>query len=231
MDSTLTAAEVDAIRDQLRGRHIPAGRGTRKSACSVAAINLALRGRLTDEIPECMSKVIGRWIITIQDAMPDELRNSDAWRDLLPIAAGTGRAREVERLAVVMDWMWGTVLPTLQPIAHAGGYGHEWLRMTTERTEDAASAAGAAVARGRAAAWARSSASAAGAAEAAAWAAEAAAAADAAAAARAADAAAWAAEALAARAAADVAAWAAEAAEAAWGTLDPAALLARLIAI
>jgi hypothetical protein len=229
MNSTLTAAEVDAIRDQLRGRHITAGLGTQESACSVAAINLALRGKLTDDIPQCMSKVIGRWIINIQDAMPNELRNGDAWRDLLPLAAGTGRAREVERLAVVMDWMWGTVLPTLQPIAHAGGYGREWLRMTTERTADAAEAAGAAA---RVAWSTRAAGAAEAAAEAAAWAADAAA--DAAAGCAAA-AASWAeadtADAAdAARAAADVAAEAASAAADAWGTLDPAALLARLIA-
>ena len=67
--STITTEQQTAIADFLKGRRIP---------CSVAAINLALFGRLTDHVPPCMSLVVGRWIIRIQDAMPDTMRNSDA---------------------------------------------------------------------------------------------------------------------------------------------------------
>jgi hypothetical protein len=70
---------------------LPSGLGTEESACSIAAINLALTGELTDDIPDCMSEVIGRWIIPTQDAMPAELRNSPRWKSLLPLAAGTGQ--------------------------------------------------------------------------------------------------------------------------------------------
>jgi hypothetical protein len=158
-----------------------------------------------------MSEVIGKWIIKVQDSMPDDMRNSAQWKSLLPLAAGTGRAKEKKRLAIILDWMWGTVLPTLQPLADDRGFGTEWKRMTTERTRAAAEAAAraaaeaAARAEARAAAWA--------------WAAEAAWA--------------WAAEA-AAWAAAEAAAWAAEAAKAAawaaaWQTFDPCGLLERLI--
>jgi hypothetical protein len=142
--STLTPAQEASIAAYLKGRHIPAGVGTAESACSVAAINLALTGRLTDAIPACMSLVVGRWIIVIQDAMPDAMRNGEPWRALLPRAAGTGRAREAQRLAIIMDWMWGTVLPQLQPVADAGGYGDAWARMCSERTEEAAAARAAA---------------------------------------------------------------------------------------
>jgi hypothetical protein len=201
--STITPAQQAAIAAYLAGRHIPAGVGSLESACSIAAINLALTGRLTDEIPACMSLVVGRWIIVIQDAMPDAMRNGEPWRALLPRAAGTGRAHEAQRLAIILDWMWRTVLPQLQAMADAGGYGAEWARMCSERTEAAA----------RAAAWAAEAAGAAWAA----WAAWAAAGA-----ARAAARAAWAAAEAAARAANQ---------QAFWLAVDPPALLARLVAV
>ena len=119
--------------------HLPKGLGTEDSACSVAAINLALSGELTDNIPPCMSRIIGEWIIGIQDAMPDELRNSDEWKELLPLAAGTGRdlGKEQARLDLIMDWMWKKVLPTVQPIADQHGFGEEWHIMTTKATAEA----------------------------------------------------------------------------------------------
>jgi hypothetical protein len=140
----LTNEQQTAIAEKLASMHLPAGLGNKENACSVAAINLALSGKLTDEIPACMSEVIGRWVIGVQDAMPDEMRNSAEWKSLLPLAAGTGRAEEKERLAIILDWMWGTVLPTLQPLADERGFGDVWRSMTTERTAEAAKAAKAA---------------------------------------------------------------------------------------
>jgi hypothetical protein len=142
--STITIEQQTAIAAKLASMHLPSGLGTEESACSIAAINLALTGRLTDDIPDCMSKVIGRWIISVQDAMPADMRNSGRWKSLLPAAAGTGRDKEQERLAIILDWMWGTVLPTLQPLADERGFGREWQAMTTERTGAAAHAARAA---------------------------------------------------------------------------------------
>jgi hypothetical protein len=243
--STLTTSQRDAIAAKLATMHLPSGLGTRDEACSIAAINLALTGDLTDRIPECMSEAIGHWIIVVQDAMPDEMRNSPEWRALLPLAAGTGRDAEPQRLAIILDWMWAE-LAEWQPHADAGGYGDVWRAMCAERTSEraalAAKAAAEAAKAAKAAAWAAEAAKAAKAAawaaeaaeaaKAAAWAAEAAKAAGAAKAA--AEAAVWAAE------AAEVAAWAAEAAEAAevaalaakaayWQRRDPAALLRRLV--
>ena len=128
------------------------------------------------------------------------------------MAAGTGRDREEERLALIMDWMWGTVLPDLQSVADQGGFGAEWRTMCVEKSPEAARAAARAAA---------------GAARAAAWAAEAAwdAAWDAAWAAEAAGAAARAAAGAAARAAAGAAAG-----DVAWERYDPVGLLARLVA-
>ena len=120
------------------GYEIPDGLGTKDSACSVAAINLALTGELTYEIPDCMSYPLGQWIIRVQDVMPGEMRNSAEWKALLPLAAGTGREREDERLEIILDWMWGTVLPYAQPVADEYGFGEEWRRMCEERTGESA---------------------------------------------------------------------------------------------
>ena len=132
--STITTEQQTAIADKLKDMHLPSGLGDAESACSIAAINLALTGNLTDEIPECMSAVIGRWIIQVQDGMPDAMRNSEQWKSLLPLAAGTGRAHEQERLEIVLNWMWNRVLPVFQLRADKHGFGREWQHMCTERT-------------------------------------------------------------------------------------------------
>ena len=219
--TTITAKQQQAIADLLATMTLPAGLGTEESACSIAAINLALSGQLTDAIPLCMSAVIGKWIIGVQDAMPAEMRNSAEWKRLLPLAAGTGRKHERKRMEIIMNWMWSTVLPTLQPIADRDGFGEEWRMMLQQRTAEAAKTASQAAVR---ASWA----DAADAADAAAVAA------DAADAARAAHAHV-AAVAYAAAVAADAAAVAADAAADAtspdaWQQFNPCGLLKRLIA-
>jgi hypothetical protein len=110
------------------------GLGTKEAACSIAAINLALTGRLTDDIPDCMSLPLGGWIIGIQDAMPDYIRNSTEWKTLLPEAAGTGRDREAERTRLIVDWMWDDVLPQLLPVVRKWGVEAVWQEMLSQRT-------------------------------------------------------------------------------------------------
>ena len=141
--STLTQAEETKIADWLADHPtLTRGVGTKEAACSVAAWNLALTGTLTDKIPDCASEVIGRWIIAVQDSCPPEHgRGHPEWLRLLPLAAGTGRAHEAERLAIVLDWMWGTVLPSVQPVADKNGFGEEWRVMCTVRTYAASYAA------------------------------------------------------------------------------------------
>jgi hypothetical protein len=114
------------------------GVGNKERMCSVAAINLALTGELTDNAPLCMSRVIAAWIIEVQDAMPKELRNSQRWRSLLPYAAGTGRDFEKARMEIVVDWMWDSVLPFVQADANTHGFGKEWEFMLSKRTASAA---------------------------------------------------------------------------------------------
>ena len=137
----LSIEDQTKIADFLVGKELCEGVGTAESMCSIAAINLALTGRLTDDIPDCMSLVIGKWIISVQDAMPAAIRNSDEWRNLLPLAAGTGRDRESERLAIILNWMWADVLPSIQAIADQYGFGGTWGVMCQERTPAAAAAA------------------------------------------------------------------------------------------
>ena len=226
--------DAEKITQFLQGKILSKGLGTVVSPCSIAAVNLALSGRLTDDVPECMSEVIGSAIIALQDAIPDELRNGNEWRTLLPLAAGTGRQHEAQRLAVIMDWMWRDVLPLLQPVADEHGFGAQWAAMCEEKTESSAN--GAARAAWVSAAEARSVRARAPEEEAAAWeaAVRARAAAEAAEAAHAAHAAC--AAAVRARAAAE-AAWAAEAAVAAradqnfWATIDVPGLVRRMIQV
>ena len=141
--STITAEQQNAILDFVMGHKLPRGLGTKEEACSIAAINLALTGELTDAIPDCMSLVIGRWIIRVQDSMPDEMRNSPRWKELLPLAAGTGRdvGLEDKRMRLISEWMWTQVLPRVQPIADRYGFGTQWRVMCTEKTAAAAEAA------------------------------------------------------------------------------------------
>lgn len=140
--STLTLDQQDKITTTIASMgNISSGLGNIKSACSIAAINLALTGELTDNTPDCMSLVIGGWLIKIQDVMPDEMRNSKEWRELLPHAAGTGRDNESRRLDVIMDWMWNTVLPQVQPYAESNGFGSEWTAMCVSKTAAAAKTA------------------------------------------------------------------------------------------
>lgn len=116
MMKKLTKEEQDKIAELINHMTLSKGIGTKESACSIAAINLALSGKLNDDIPECMSAVIGSWIISIQDNMPDDLRNSPGWKKLLPSAAGTGREHERERVQLMLDWTWTVVLPSLQQL-------------------------------------------------------------------------------------------------------------------
>lgn len=143
--STITAEQEQAIADLLaRTPHLAEGMGTETRPCSVAAINLALTGSLTGAIPECMSQVIGRWIVLVQDAAPADIcRDHPRWRELLPLAAGTGREHEVERCDAVVAWMWDVLaLPEVVEAVHGAARG-AWDKMLRERTPTAASAAAA----------------------------------------------------------------------------------------
>ena len=128
----------------LEAHDLPKGLGDEQSACTLAAINLTMTGELTDYIPYCMSDVLGKAAIRLQDEMPSAMRNSKRYKALIPNMPGTGRELENERLAVLMDWMWTVVLPQVQPVADKHGFGSEWERMCVEKSAAAARAADAA---------------------------------------------------------------------------------------
>jgi hypothetical protein len=154
MKSTLTEEQRQAIADYVLNHHLTKGLGDREDACSIAAINLALTNALTDRIPDCMSPVIGRWIIVIQDAMPDDMRNGIEWKLMLPGAAGTGRELENRRLDLILNWMWEDVLPLLSELADKSGFGRAWNEMLKSKSREAAAAAHAATYAADAAAYA-----------------------------------------------------------------------------
>lgn len=126
------------IAEVVNRMYLTRGIGDKKNACSFAAINLALRGELIEDCPDCASNVLWQWGIVTQDAMPDILRNSAAWKSQLPYVAGTGKSHEKERLALIVNHMWTVALPVVQPVADAQGFGDAWRAMWTEKTTEAA---------------------------------------------------------------------------------------------
>lgn len=141
--STLSSDQQKAIADLLARTSLCVGLGSGEkngkiTACSLAAINLALTGKLTDRIPDCMSLVIGRWIVRIQDRMPNEIRNSPEWRQLLPLAAGTGRDHEGKRRDLILSWMWDRLGDEAVLKAVSASARTAWDAMTAERTSAAA---------------------------------------------------------------------------------------------
>jgi hypothetical protein len=106
----------------------------------MATINLSLTSKITDEAPASMSEVIAIWLVGADAASPPAILRSTRWNGLLLLAANSGRALEQERAAIVMEWVWA-MLKSLQPLAVQGGFGTQWLSMTTNRTEKSAWAA------------------------------------------------------------------------------------------
>jgi len=134
----LTAKQIARICAFIKTHKLAKGLGTEEEPCSIAAINLSLTGKLTDDIPSCMSQVVGTWIIRIQDEMPSDLRNAPEWKSALMKATGTGRSHEKERIAMILDWTRAVVLPQIQSIADKYGFGKEWRRMCEVRTDESA---------------------------------------------------------------------------------------------
>ena len=123
MTLTITDEQMAQIAATIAPMKLPAGLGTEENACVMAAINIALGNGLVDDVPDCMSLVLGKWLIAIQDRMPAAMRNSAAFKALAPSAAGTGRAHEAERMAIIREHMW-----TVAPASGAAGGGRGRLR-------------------------------------------------------------------------------------------------------
>ena len=130
-----TEAHNMSLIDYLATHDLGVGKGTVKKTCSLGAINLAQTGVLTDMVPECMSVVIGRWIIRVQDRMPSKILNSEEWKQLLPRAAVTGRDKSAEsrRIDLLLDWLWTEPMTRVEPCAAGLDVGDEWQTMTRIR--------------------------------------------------------------------------------------------------
>ena len=131
----LTAKQSEDLRNLLGRVQLGEGLGSPSMPCSIAAINIALSGELTDEIPDCMSLVIGKWVIAVQDLMPHGTRNCRQWKELLPLAAGTGRDREKEeaRYNLLAGWMWERVLPRVSADKWPTNMKEAWGKTLKER--------------------------------------------------------------------------------------------------
>lgn len=115
------------------------GVGDKESHCTMAAINYALTGIVTDDIPDCTSEVIGTWVVELQDQTPITLINSDKWKNLVPLIYGSGRDHEQQRIDILIQWMWESVLPQLLPLTKKVALGSDWQYMLSEQTSVAAS--------------------------------------------------------------------------------------------
>lgn len=77
-------------------------------ACTISEIVLTLTGELDDGPHPCISEVIRRWVIPIQDVMPDNIRNSNQWREAAIGIAGSASTEAVEnrRHDFLLAWVW-----------------------------------------------------------------------------------------------------------------------------
>ena len=143
----ITDDQLETLRSQLATCKLGHGLGTVDEPCSVAAINLALSGELSDRDPsECMSPVIRRWVISVQDSMPVQMmaagdEHGDRWRQALVGLAGTRDTKsEAARVAMVIDWMWECLATDWQKWVPTSAHS-AWNEMLHEKTARAAYAA------------------------------------------------------------------------------------------
>lgn len=118
----IVQAEKNAIRTFLAGRTITSKLGDASACCSIASINMATRQMLCDDAPPEMPDTIYQWLVPVQDAMPDRLRNAADWRALLPEAAYVlkdkpGGQAEARRFEVLKNWVWDAAMPLVRPAA------------------------------------------------------------------------------------------------------------------
>ncbi len=138
MQSSWTSQAQARLTDYLKTHKLKSEPGSRQMPCSIRTINIALRGSPSTIVPECMSKVLGSFITTIQDAIPTKLLNSPEWKRMLPQAAGTQRDLEPERSQAITDWMWNKVLPQVTPVLETPEFREPWETMLKYRTRRSA---------------------------------------------------------------------------------------------
>lgn len=138
----------DKLSEVIQSNVFVHGLGCAGYACTVGVINLAIKGKVTDDRPDSMCPVLHAFVIPLQDAMPHDLLNSQRWRYITYRLARSKADEAVEkaRMDLITGWLWGTALPQLKPIAEKNGFWPQWQHMLEERTADAARRAAAAAA-------------------------------------------------------------------------------------
>ena len=105
-----------------------AGDGT---ACTESALQLALTGRLTDDLHPCVDPAVHRWVIRTQDRL-DEATLNGPWKELAPRIVGT--AGLPDRLGKIMETMWDALASLTFKDAEANA---AWQKMLELRTKEA----------------------------------------------------------------------------------------------
>lgn len=144
MSESFTKEDRNKVASFLSTVNLSQGIGFAEMPCSIAAINIALTGKIGDTRPSCMSPVIHRFIIEVQDSAGDEMRNSKEWKALLPWAAGSLDEDEIEleRLCLVRDWLWDTVFPNkiMLNTSALAGLRYDWEAMLKGRSQQSLNA-------------------------------------------------------------------------------------------
>lgn len=71
------------------GATLGQGLNDSQTPCTIAAINLTLSGRFSDDCPECMSPELCDFVIYLQDSITHECRNSAEWKSVIPLLLDT----------------------------------------------------------------------------------------------------------------------------------------------
>ena len=120
--------------------------GSPDKPCSIGALNLALTGKPSHRIPDCVHEMIGDWIRFIQPAIPPHILNSPDWYSALLLAANSAPKpgfkpyvyllnlfHNDKRINVLNDWLWTDILPLLQPFATRYDFASEWQSMLAHK--------------------------------------------------------------------------------------------------
>jgi len=82
-----------------------------------------------------MSPALWAFARKAQQFMPEELSATPAWAHAVSGVVGRSSPDdEQKRTSLVVEWMWATVLPLVQPHADRQGFGSSWSLMTERRT-------------------------------------------------------------------------------------------------
>lgn len=82
-----------------------------------------------------MSPVMWAFAREAQRLMPEELAASPAWaRAVSGVIGSLSPDDEQKRTNLVVEWLWVTVMPRVQPHADRHGFGPSWSLMTEQRT-------------------------------------------------------------------------------------------------